>query len=107
MESLYSSIWEFENNTWTIIPSADKEGCIEVKDSDLGKVLAINGEEVILEDKAEKSKSSQLWIKGSENSDGYFSLKNIETGKFLTLSIHKVKEERTTLISVKGKASLV
>ena len=107
LESLYSSIWEFENNTWTIIPSADKEGCIEVKDSNLGKVLAINGEEVILEDKAEKSKSSQLWIKGSENSDGYFSLKNIETGKFLTLSIHKVKEERTTLISVKGKASLV
>jgi len=100
LESLYSSTWEFEKNIWTI-PSDDKEGCIELKDSNSGKVLAINGEEVILEDKAEKSKSSQLWIKGSENSDGYFSLKNKGTGKFLTLFIHKVKGEKTTLISVK------
>jgi len=100
LESLYSSTWEFEKNIWTI-PSDDKEGCIELKDSNSGKVLAINGEEVILEDKAEKSKSSQLWIKGSENSDGYFSLKNKGSGKFLTLFIHKVKGEKSTLISVK------
>jgi len=82
LENLYSSSWEFEDNIWTI-PSDD--GYIEVKNSKPGKVLAINGEEVILEDKAEKSKSSQLWIKGSENSDGYFSLKNKETEKFLTV----------------------
>ena len=107
MESLYSSSWEFDDNIWTI-PTEDKEDYIKVTQGlNSGKVLATSGEDVVLEDITENPKSSHLWIKGSENSDGYFSLKNIETGKFLTLSIHKVKEERTTLISVKGKASLV
>ena len=85
MENLYSSSWEFEDNIWTI----HSDGCIEVKNN-LGKVLAINGEEVILEDKVEKS-SSQLWIKGSKNSEGYFSLKNKETGKFLTVFTYTCK----------------
>ena len=85
MENLYSSSWEFEDNIWTI----HSDGCIEVKNNS-GKVLAINGEEVILEDKVEKS-SSQLWIKGSKNSEGYFSLKNKETGKFLTVFTYTCK----------------
>ena len=106
MDNLYSSSWEFEDNIWTI-PSDDKEGYIEVKDSNPGKVLALNGEDVVLDDKTKKLTNSQIWIKGPENSEGCFSLKNKETGKFLTLFIHKVKGERTTLISVKGKASLV
>ena len=83
--------WKFEDKLWTI-PSEDKEGGhIAVKDSDPVKVLAINGEEVILEDKAENSKSSQLWVKGSENSDGYFSLKNKESGKYLTVFVYTCK----------------
>jgi len=100
LESLYSSIWEFENNNWTI-PSDDKEGYVEVKDSNPGKVLAVNWEDVVLDDKAENLASSQLWIKGPNNSDGYFWLKHKGTGKFLTLFKHKVKGEKTTLISVK------
>jgi len=89
LDNSYSSIgWKFEDKLWTI-PSEDKEGGhIAVKDSDPVKVLAINGEEVILEDKAENSKSSQLWVKGSENSDGYFSLKNKESGKYLTVFVY-------------------
>ena len=79
---------------------------IEVKDSNPGKVLALNGEDVVLDDKTKNLTNSQIWIKGPENSEGYFSLKNKEKGKFLTLFIHKVKGERTILISVKGKASL-
>ena len=105
LESLYSSIWEFENNNWTI-PSDDKEGYVEVKDSNPGKVLAVNWEDVVLDDKAENLASSQLWIKGPNNSDGYFWLKHKGTGKFLTLFKHKVKGEKTTLISVKGNSTM-
>ena len=104
LECLYSSTWEFDNITWTI-PSDDKEGYVEVKDSsNPGKVMmALSGEDVVLDDKAVKLTSSQLWIKGSENSDGYFTLKNIGTGKFLTLAFHKLNGDKTTLISVKSK----
>ena len=103
LESLYSCTWEFEDKIWTI-PSDDKEGYIELKDSsNPGKVMALNGEDVVLDDKAVNLTSSQLWIKGSENSDGYFTLKNIGTGKFLTLAFHKLNGDKTTLISVKSK----
>ena len=99
----YFSEWEFEDNSWKI-PSEDKENYIEVTHgSDFGKVLAINGENIVLEDKAVNSKSSQLWMKGPENSKGYFWLKNKGNGKFLTLCIHTVKgEEKTPITSVKG-----
>ena len=107
LESLYSSSWEFDNNTWTI-PTEDKEDYIKVTEGlNSGKVLAVDGEDVVLDDEAVKSTSSQLWIKGPKNSDGYFWLKHKGTGKFLSLFIHKVKGERTTLISVKGKATNV
>ena len=65
--------------------------------------MASNGEDVVLDDKAVKLTSSQLWIKGPENSNGYFWLKNKETGKFLTLAFHKLNGDKTTLISVKSK----
>ena len=103
MANLYFSEWEFEDNSWKI-PSEDKENYIEVTHGfSPGKVLAINDENIVLEDKAVNSKSSQLWMKGPENSKGYFWLKNQENGKFLTLSIHTVKgEEKTPITSVKG-----
>ena len=103
MESLYSSSWEFEDNIWTI-PTEDKEDYIKVtQDLNSGKVLAVDGEDVVLDDKAVKSTSSQLWIKGPKNSDDYFWLKHKETGKFLTLAFHKLNGDKTTLISVKSK----
>ena len=91
LESLYSSSWEFDNKTWTI-PTEDKEDYIKVTQGlNSGKVLAVSGEDVVLEDITENSKSSHLWIKGSENSDGYFSLKNKETGKYLTVFTYTCK----------------
>ena len=61
------------------------------------KVLAfdITESEVDLQDKADKSISSQIWIKGPGNSDGYFTLKNKGTGKFL-------QGDKTPMTSVKG-----
>ena len=76
----------------TIPTEEDKEDYIKVTQGlNSGKVLTISGEDVVLEDIAENSKSSQMWIKGSENSDGYFSLKNKKTGKFLTVWVHSCK----------------
>ena len=103
LENLYSSSWEFEDKIWTI-PSDDKEGYVEMKDSsNPGKVMTLNGEDVVLDDKAVNLKSSQLWTKGPKNSDDYFWLKHKETGKFLTLAFHKLNGDKTTLISVKSK----
>ena len=55
--------------------------------SDNNKVLAVNNGEVMLE-KKEKLKAEHLWIKGEENAEGYFTLKNSggspNFGKFLT-----------------------
>ena len=63
------------------------------------QVLAINitdlEDKVVLEDKADNSLSSQIWIKGPENSDGYFTLKNKGTEKFL-------QGDKTPMTSVKG-----
>ena len=45
-------------------------------------VLGIDGDEVIPEVKDE-NKNGQLWIKGKETNEGYFTLKNFESSKFL------------------------
>ena len=61
--------------------------------------MAITEAEVVLEDKADNSTSSQIWIKGPTNSDGYFTLKNKGTGKFL-------QGERTPMTFGKGTKNL-
>ena len=115
MNNLYSSElpfitnseWDFQDSQWTI-PSEGTEGYIEVTDKEgknevntvpsqvkKVKVLAITESEVVLEDKADNSISSQIWIRGPTNSNGYFTLKNKGTGKFL-------QGERTPMTSVKG-----
>ena len=47
------------------------------------QVLGINDDEVVLEGKDE-NENGQLWIKGKENIEGYFTLKNFKSSKFLT-----------------------
>ena len=110
--NLYSSDWEFQDYKWTIPTEGTEGGYIEVT-AEKGeteettipsevkkvKVLAINitdlEDKVVLSDKAENSLSSQIWIKGPENSDGYFTLKNKGTEKFL-------QGDKTPMTSVKG-----
>ena len=45
-------------------------------------VLGIDGDKVVAEVKDE-NKNGQLWIKGKETDEGYFTLKNFESSKFL------------------------
>ena len=108
--NLYSSGKIFQENQWTMPTEGAEGGYIEVT-AEKGeieattipsevkkvKVLAINitESEVVLEDKADNSISSQIWIKGPANSDGYFTLKNKGTGEFL-------QGDRTPMTSVKG-----
>ena len=106
--NLYSSDWEFQDYKWTIPTEGTEGGYIEVT-AEKGetevttipsevkkvKVLAITESEVVLVDKANNSKSSQVWIKEPANSNGYFTLKNKGTGEFL-------QGDKTPMTSVKG-----
>ena len=103
LDNLYNSEWEFQDKQWTIPSEGTEGGYIEVTDKEVStkpsevkkvKVLAITESEIVLEDKADNSKSSQIWIKGPTK-DGYFTLKNKETGEFL-------QGEKTPMTSVKG-----
>ena len=82
----------------------DKEVTTTPAEANIVKVLAINitdlEDKVVLEYKADNSLSSQIWIKGPENSDGYFTLKNKGTEKFL-------QGDKTPMTSVKGTYKIV
>ena len=67
--------WNFTpNDNWTVYIQTI---------SDDNKVLGLKENEVILELKDSK-KAGQLWIKGEEMAECYFTLKNIESSKVLT-----------------------
>ena len=53
------------------------------KTSEGDKVLGTVGNMVIPEDRNE-NKKTQLWYKGNENAEGYFTLENTESSQFLT-----------------------
>ena len=53
------------------------------KTSEGTKVLGTDGNMVIPEVKNENGKG-QLWSKGNENAEGYFTLENHESSQFLT-----------------------
>ena len=53
------------------------------KTSEGTKVLGTDGNMVIPEVKNENGKG-QLWNKGNENAEGYFTLENHESSQFLT-----------------------
>jgi len=75
--------WEWEDKTWSSIPSENMESFIE--DSS-GQVLTIDGNNVTLNEKLNSSES-QKWIRGPTNSEGYFTIKHKASGKFLTNDI--------------------
>jgi len=72
--------WKWEDKTWSFIPSENMESFIE--DSS-GQVFTIDGNNVTLSEKSNSSES-QKWIRGQKNSEGYFTIKHKDSGKFLT-----------------------
>ena len=81
-----SGQWQYQDNTWTTIPSAEEpEGYIK---NSLGQFLSIKDESVTLLDPKDFNShsltaSGQKWQKIMVN-DGYFTLRNPISGKFLT-----------------------
>ena len=77
--------WMYQNRGWIVL-CQEEEGYLE---SSTGQVLGVldnkkeHGTVVNLETKCE-SYSGQKWIKSEENSDGYFTLKNVNSNKYLT-----------------------
>ena len=115
--NLYSSGKVFQENQWTMPTEGAEGGYVEVttkkgeieqttipSEAKKVKVLAINitdlEDKVELQDKADNLLSSQIWIKGPENSDGYFTLKNKGTENFL-------QGDKTPMTSVKGTYKIV
>lgn len=76
-----AGVWK-STKKWNFTPNDDRTVFIQTI-SDDNKVLGLNGDEVILELKDSK-KAGQLWIKGEDRSECYFTLKNNESSKVLT-----------------------
>ena len=79
LENKYS-YWEFESETWDeiIASEEDKETIFQ---SEKGDVLTIEESIVILK---KNGSDDQKWIKGKSDADGWFTLKDPITKKFLT-----------------------
>ena len=77
--------WMYQNRGWIVL-CENVEGYLE---STTGQVLGVldnkkeQGTVVNLETKCD-SFDGQKWMKGEENSDGYFTLKNVNSNKYLT-----------------------
>ena len=82
-----SGEWEFHDKKW-IIPNEGKKGG-KVEDSS-GQVLGLKNNEtggvgtlVTLEQKEKESTDRQKWLKGKPDNEGYFTLQNPLSKKFL------------------------
>ena len=103
--------WEFEDIIW-ILPIEGKTGYIEqLENGNLtGKVLAVKdnaidpGTKVILEEKEENVNltDGQMWLRGKKDKDGFFSLKNLASERFLT-----AEDSTETIIADMGKMKTV
>jgi hypothetical protein len=76
-----AGVWK-STKKWNFTPNDDRTAVYIQTISD-DKVLGLKGDEVILELKDSK-KAGQLWIKGEERAECYFTLKNNESSKVLT-----------------------
>jgi hypothetical protein len=76
----FVSDWKYLDDQWSI-PNKEESGKIEEITS--RRVLGHrNDDDVILE--TGKESDYQIWIRGNVSIDGYFTLKNKATNKFLT-----------------------
>ena len=77
-----ADIWE-ANDEWNLIPNEEGTKYFITNTSKNDQVLARSNNEVIpklkslLDDK-------QLWIRGEDDADGFFTLENVDSAKFLT-----------------------
>ena len=79
----------------------DRKGSILCLTPCTGKVLTIDGDEVQLKDKNdESSNANQKWVKSLNDAEGWFTLKNPNSKKVLTISA-PVNENSITIVQGK------
>ena len=79
----YGKTWKYADKMWNI-PKDTEEGFIEDQNSP-GQVLGIiNDTIVVLESKDVRICNEQTWLRGNEDSEGWFKLKNPFTKLLLT-----------------------
>ena len=81
-------MWQYQSNNW-VLPAEGTSG--HIVDSS-GDVLDVAMNEanipeyvVTLKNKLDQMNGGQIWLRSQSNSEGYFTLKNQATGKFLTV----------------------
>ena len=75
-----ADIWE-STDAWNLLPN--EEGTMYYIASDNNQVLARSNNEVIPKVKS-LNDDKQLWVKGEDDVDGFFTLENVDSAKVLT-----------------------
>ena len=87
------SEWEHAGKVW-VIPQENTSDHIQEFDGD---VLQVENEKVVM--KPKRALKGQNWHRSNNNGDGWFTMKNAKSGKFLT-----AKNDGTTIAT--GKSCL-
>ena len=77
-----ADIWE-STDAWNLIPNEEGTMYFITNTSDNDLVLARSNNGVIPKLKSLHD-DKQLWIKGEDDADGFFTLENVDSAKFLT-----------------------
>ena len=91
LENGFFPSWEFDDKIWSKEHLEGKEVYIEEKSTE--RVLAIDNNKVVLRKEPYNSNNTQKWVKSAPDADGWFTLKMINSNKFLTSSIIENKND--------------
>ena len=72
---------------WKFTSVEKKGGKIYIENISKEKVLATKNKHQLVEDAFDKQNDSQKWKKGPANGEGFFTLENITSQKFLTAAV--------------------
>ena len=73
-------VWQFQNDQWNNFPGDDEAATIHHAS---GLVLSVGDDDLVFLDLCIEA-DHQFWQKGPEDNEGYFTLQNYDTGKYLT-----------------------
>ena len=93
-----ANVWQ-SGHEWKLKPVEKKGGKVYIENSSKDKVLATKNKHQLVEDAFDKQNDSQKWKKGPANGEGFFTLENIMSQKFLTAPT----STSTDSLVVKGK----
>ena len=78
-----ANIWQ-SRHEWKFQSVEKKVGKIYIENTSNDRVLATPDNFRLVEDTFDKEKAGQKWKKGPANREGFFTLENLESKKFLT-----------------------